>query len=201
MKSDRAPNENRAERHPVAVLENPVGSEHLLRVNRDLRSGGHRQHLHPQDLLGTPFSMQKMLKCENIQYKVYPVTTYSEIEQRVEEARVYEKVRMFMFINCGGIMDLTETWIVQQKQAQIFLFDVNKPINHKNLESPDVPTLLARSRSSTMGSASSRTVPLLRRCRSMTSSTSMSWTRMRGTRMSRWRVRPNAGSSGSSGRS
>jgi hypothetical protein len=40
---------------------------------------------------------------------------------------------MFMFINCGGIMDLTETWIVQQKQAQIFLFDVNKPINHKNL--------------------------------------------------------------------
>ena len=45
---------------------------------------------------------------------------------------------MFMFINCGGLIDLTLYWIVQQKQAQIFLFDIHKPIHHKNLESPDV---------------------------------------------------------------
>ena len=75
-----------------------------------------------------------------MQYKVYPVTTYSELGTRIEEARVYDKVKMFLFINCGGIIDLTEYWIVQQKQAHIFLFDVNKPINHKNLESQEVPS-------------------------------------------------------------
>ncbi len=61
------------------------------------------------------------------------MTTYSELGSRIEEAKVYDQVKMFMFINCGGIIDLTEYWIVQQKQAQIFLFDVNKPIHHKNL--------------------------------------------------------------------
>ena len=46
-----------------------------------------------------------------------------------------------MFINCGGLIDLTLSWFVQQKQAQVFLFDVHKPIHHKNLESPEVPSL------------------------------------------------------------
>lgn len=81
---------------------------------------------------------QKMLKCENIQYKVYPVTTYSELYSRIDESKAYDKVKMFMFINCGGLIDLTEFWIVHQKPAQIFLFDIHKPIHHKNLESEDV---------------------------------------------------------------
>ena len=53
-----------------------------------------------------------MFKCENIQYKVYPVTTYSDLHARIEESRIYDRVKMFMFINCGGLIDLTEFWIV-----------------------------------------------------------------------------------------
>jgi hypothetical protein len=54
--------------------------------------------------------IKKFLKSENIQYKVYPVTTYTELEQRVEDSREYEKVRLFMFLNCGGLIDLSEKW-------------------------------------------------------------------------------------------
>lgn len=79
-----------------------------------------------------------MFKNDNIHYQKFPVTTYSELNVRIEEARLYDQVRVFMFINCGGTIDLTDTWIVQQKMAQIFLFDVNKPIHHKNVENQDV---------------------------------------------------------------
>lgn len=70
-----------------------------------------------------------------MQYKVYPVTRYSELFSRIEESRAYEQVRLFLFINCGGIVDLTQSDILHRHDADIFLFDINKPINHKNLES------------------------------------------------------------------
>lgn len=42
---------------------------------------------------------------------------------------------MFMFINCGGLIDLTESWFIKEgADTTIFLFDSNKPMNHKNLE-------------------------------------------------------------------
>lgn len=97
------------------------------------------------------------------------MTTYSELSARVEESRAYDRVKLFLFINCGGIVDLTEYWIVQQKQAQVFLFDVNKPVNHRNLESPDVRSPPRRSRSSTTATANSRTAPPRRKSRSMRS--------------------------------
>lgn len=42
-----------------------------------------------------------------------------------------------MFINCGGFIDLTQKWFVSQEgqEAKVFVFDVNKPIHHKNTES------------------------------------------------------------------
>lgn len=56
--------------------------------------------------------IKKFLKNEKIQYKVYPVTTYTELDQHVEDSREYEKVRLFMFLNCGGLIDLSEKWFV-----------------------------------------------------------------------------------------
>ncbi len=42
---------------------------------------------------------------------------------------------MFMFINCGGLIDFSETWLLKEGgDTKIFLFDSNKPIDHKNLE-------------------------------------------------------------------
>jgi len=32
-------------------------------------------------------------------------------------------------------MDLNGTWLTRNPQTQIHLFDVNKPINHENIES------------------------------------------------------------------
>jgi hypothetical protein len=40
-----------------------------------------------------------------------------------------------MFINCGGLIDFSETWLLKEGgDTKIFLFDSNKPIDHKNLE-------------------------------------------------------------------
>jgi hypothetical protein len=103
-----------------------------------------------------------MFKCENIQYKAYPVTNYREMQHHIEESRVYDKVKMFMFINCGGLIDLTEYWFVQEKQAQVFLFDMHEPIYHANVASPDVPPFPPRSKSSTLASKTTNTVPLTR---------------------------------------
>lgn len=76
---------------------------------------------------------QKLFKSENIQYKVYPVTRYTELSASMEESKVYDKVRLFMFVNCGGILDLTQSDLLQRNDPTILLFDVNKPIHHKNL--------------------------------------------------------------------
>jgi hypothetical protein len=72
------------------------------------------------------------LKNENIEYKIYPTLSYTDLEERIEECKTYEKVRLFFFINCGGLIDLTGKWFC--KQAVVFLFDVNKPIHHANIE-------------------------------------------------------------------
>ena len=44
---------------------------------------------------------------------------------------------MIFFINCGGTLDLTDKWFYNEREEQeikIFLLDVNKPINHANIE-------------------------------------------------------------------
>lgn len=49
-----------------------------------------------------------------------------------------------MFLNCGGLIDLSEKWFafdrshVEASARKVILFDVNKPIHHKNIESDNV---------------------------------------------------------------
>lgn len=41
---------------------------------------------------------------------------------------------MLWFINCGGMLDLTEKWFISETHStEVFLLDVNKPINHANI--------------------------------------------------------------------
>jgi cell division control protein 45 len=47
-------------------------------------------------------------------------------------------VKLFLMINCGGIIDLTQTAIIARTEAEIFLFDIHKPIHHMNVQSPRV---------------------------------------------------------------
>lgn len=61
------------------------------------------------------------------------MTRYSELFKRIEESKACDRVKLFLFINCGGIVDLTESDLLERDGAEIFLFDVNKPINHRNI--------------------------------------------------------------------
>jgi hypothetical protein len=38
---------------------------------------------------------------------VYPVATYSNLEEKIESAKNLEKVKVIFFINCGGALNLT----------------------------------------------------------------------------------------------
>jgi hypothetical protein len=72
---------------------------------------------------------------------VYPVTRYTELFTRIEESKVYDQVRLFIFVNCGGILDLSQSDLLQRNQPTLMLFDSNKPIHHKNLESPYIKVI------------------------------------------------------------
>ena len=69
---------------------------------------------------------------------MYPVSTYTELDQRIDDCRIFEKIKLFFFLNCGGLIDLSAKWF--SKQCQVFLFDVHKPIHHANIESQNVGT-------------------------------------------------------------
>ena len=136
-----APNANLAQGHHRSLREDPRRDEHRSRLSSPLHCSRHRLSLHPQDLVSTSPPTQKLFKSENIQYKVYPVTRYTELFARIEESKVYEQVRLFFFINCGGILDLSQSELLQRNDPTLLLFDVNKPIHHKNIESLNIKVI------------------------------------------------------------
>lgn len=128
-----APNEDRFKGYSRSLREDTIGSQYRLCLNCHFLCSRRRLTLHAQDLLCNFFLIQKLFKSENLQYKVYPVTRYSELFKRIEESKSCDRVKLFLFINCGGIVDLTESDLLERDGAEIFLFDVNKPINHRNI--------------------------------------------------------------------
>ena len=56
----------------------------------------------------------------------------------MDEAVTYEHVRLFILINCGAALDLTEKPIITRTEADIYLFDTHRPVNHANVENPRV---------------------------------------------------------------
>lgn len=49
---------------------------------------------------------------------MYPVANYLDLEDKIEAARVIDKVNMIFFINCGGALDLTEKWFYSEREDQ-----------------------------------------------------------------------------------
>jgi hypothetical protein len=46
---------------------------------------------------------------------------------------------MLWFVNCGGVIDLTEKWFIhERKDTHIFLWDVHKPLHHANIDHPQI---------------------------------------------------------------
>lgn len=61
---------------------------------------------------------------------------YSLFGEKLNEAQDLESVNLYLFINCGGTVDLTEYEFISR--VKVILFDVHKPIHHKNIECPSV---------------------------------------------------------------
>lgn len=42
-------------------------------------------------------------------------------------------IRSFIFINCGGFLDLTKYWFYQNDNIKSYIFDCHRPFNHNNI--------------------------------------------------------------------
>lgn len=56
--------------------------------------------------------MQKILRSENILYKVYPVSNYRQFDASIEEALIYNEVKLFLTINLGANCSLANSPII-----------------------------------------------------------------------------------------
>ncbi|EAR84925.3 CDC45-like protein (macronuclear) [Tetrahymena thermophila SB210] len=75
-----------------------------------------------------------LLKSDNIAYKVLPVTGFSQLEASIDECQTSESIQSMIFINCGGVLDLTQKWFVTEKtKIKAYIFDNHRPIHHHNI--------------------------------------------------------------------
>ncbi|EGR33194.1 hypothetical protein IMG5_206854 [Ichthyophthirius multifiliis] len=86
------------------------------------------------DSLGALRILTGLLKQDLITYKIYPVSGYSQLQSSLEECQQNINIQSLLFLNCGGLMDLTENDFVKNKtNIKAYVFDNHRPIHHHNL--------------------------------------------------------------------
>ena len=57
-----------------------------------------------------------------------------EINKLQEDPSCTKTKSTYIFLNCGGQIDITETWFYQhEKQIAIYVFDSHRPYHHNNM--------------------------------------------------------------------
>lgn len=74
-----------------------------------------------------------LITSENIKYQVIPVFNNDQLEEKIDKLKNNEGlIEGFVFINCGGNIDFTKSWITQN-EIKIIIQDIKRPINHNNI--------------------------------------------------------------------
>lgn len=55
---------------------------------------------------------QRFFKSLSILFNIYAVNNYTELENKIESSSECKTIKLFMFINCGGFIDLTAKWFL-----------------------------------------------------------------------------------------
>lgn len=61
----------------------------------------------------------------------------SHLVAEIEKLQQYQSViRSLVFLNCGGMHDLTAQWFSQLSNCSVYLIDYHRPFHHNNLIDP-----------------------------------------------------------------
>lgn len=78
-----------------------------------------------------------MLKSDEVQFVIVPVFSMTHLKREVEKLEQFSAViRSLVFLNCGGMLDLTEQWFYQSACCSAYLIDYHRPFHHNNLIDP-----------------------------------------------------------------
>ncbi|KRX06630.1 hypothetical protein PPERSA_13109 [Pseudocohnilembus persalinus] len=76
----------------------------------------------------------QILKSEGVLFNVYPCQGYQHLEQIIEDLKELENLRSILFINCGALIDLTQSWFAQNdRKIKAYILDNHRPIQHENI--------------------------------------------------------------------
>ena len=51
----------------------------------------------------------------------------------LEKLKTANYLKSVLFVNCGGYIDLTQTWLSENDRVKSYLIDSHRPYNHLNL--------------------------------------------------------------------
>lgn len=65
---------------------------------------------------------------------IVPVFSVTHLDREIKKLEQFSSViRSLIFLNCGGMLDLTETWFYSQQNCNAYLIDYHRPFHHNNM--------------------------------------------------------------------
>ena len=77
-----------------------------------------------------------VLKSDGMQFIAVPVFSQSHLRTEMQKLEQFnDSIRSLVFLNCGGMLDLTQQWFYTEEgcQAQAYLLDSHRPYHHNNV--------------------------------------------------------------------
>ena len=74
-----------------------------------------------------------LLKSDEVQFQAIPAFSNSHIVSEIQKLKDSRYLRSFIFINCGGQLDMTTQWFYQKDNIKCYLADSHRPYHHKNI--------------------------------------------------------------------
>ena len=69
-----------------------------------------------------------------MQYKSIPVFSNLNLIEELKKLQDSSFVRSIIFLNCGGLIDLTSMWYYgAESKVESFIFDSHRPFHHNNI--------------------------------------------------------------------
>jgi len=69
-----------------------------------------------------------------MQYNSIPVFSNLNLLEELKKLQSSPHVRSLIFLNCGGLLDLTSLWYyAPDSQVECFIFDSHRPFHHNNI--------------------------------------------------------------------
>lgn len=79
------------------------------------------------------FAIQALLKSDEVQFVAIPVFSNDHIMKELALLEDAKFVRSLIFINCGGVLNMTEQPFYEKEDIKCYLMDCHRPYDHRNI--------------------------------------------------------------------